>query len=268
MKSVRIDPPQVSAAFYFDRPDATETLLKVCNHLGSVRRLKPVSIGFVQSARFPTFALVSDLAGQIVTAPIAPDQVLDQDNSQELQILRVNFDAADVGAVVVAFDGISDDLVGSVAHPVSVTISGALMTMPQQSLRPSERRSAVAAARFVLEAFRTVCEQLGPLYGAIQVEAFLSTPPTLISHAARLGTEVFVSNRLLHADTQLETRLSAAFVEGFAERWDSGIFCSGWTWFNPRHRTVKRPLAVGTEAASALGAALRSYQPPGSPTRM
>jgi hypothetical protein len=111
--------------------------------------------------------LVSDLAEKIVTAPLE----LDQKPSHDLQILRASFNSVDAGAVVVAFDGILDNLIASVAHPVSVTISGALMTMPPQiSLRPSERRGAVAAGRFVLAAFCTVCEGLDPLYGAIQVE--------------------------------------------------------------------------------------------------
>jgi hypothetical protein len=143
------------------------------------------------------------------------------------------------------------------AHPVSVTISGALMTMPRQaSLRPNEQELAVASARFILSAFRAVCESLNPLYGAIQVEAFLPTPAELIGRTARLGTEVFVSDRLVDADRAIVTRLSTAFAEGVSERWATGTFYSGWARFNPERKTVKRPLATGLAAAQALGTAL------------
>jgi hypothetical protein len=141
-----------------------------------------------------------------------------------------------------------------------VTTSGELLSMPAHvSLSRRERQRAALTAQILLSVFRSVCEAHNPLYGAILVEQPLPTPQQLIEGNARLSTELFVSNRLLAVNPELERDLGTLFAAGSSQQWATGVFFSGWAVFSGKVHTIDAPLQVGDHAARYLGRALRKY---------
>jgi hypothetical protein len=261
MKPIHIDPPHVSAAYFFRGADSTQNLLEVCRRVLCVGLIKPVAIEYVQNTLFPQFARISDLSSQLES--MRCDSI--HQPSQEFQIVRVTLQSRDAGTVAVAFDAIPDRVIGAVAHPIASTVSGALLAMPLHAvLTARERRSAAKTALFLGTVFRKVCEELDPLYGGIQIETPLPTPSELVCGDGHVGTELFVSMSLSSIATNLDARLSRIFADGFRERWATGTFYSGWRVFNSAGRSVERPLAMGAQAARALGEALRHIAEAGS----
>lgn len=257
MKPTYIDPPHISAALYFEHADSTKTLLKVCQQVQNAKQTDLLSIDFVRDTQFPQFAMLSDLAARLETAYSDLEQYL----TQTIQIVQVSFRSPDAGTFAVLFDCIPDNAVGSEVHPISITVSGSLLAMPPNaSLKARERRRAAKNAQFLLEVFRTLCDVLDPLYGAIQVESCLPTPFELIGGEARIGTELFISTRLSDAEKKLNVRLTALFNDGFQEQWSTGTFFSGWSVFNYAKQTVELPLIVSKQAAYSLGQAIRQYK--------
>jgi hypothetical protein len=257
-------PPHISAAFYFDHLTQATAFAEVCDQVMAVGATPTGAYELIRTAVLPHFAMISDLGSRLESAQISlPKKRAREEwnrwiNSQELtsHILRAAFKAPQIGIVIVAFEPTSEVDNVRVVHPIAVTTSGALLSMPEHiSQSHRERSKAARVARYLLSVFRSVCESLDPLYGAIAVEASLPTPAEL-GGGARLGTELYVSNRLGIADPTLVADLSTIFANGFTERWKSGMYFSGWAAFNQVGQTLDKPLEAGARAAQRIGQAL------------
>jgi hypothetical protein len=261
------DPPHVSAAFYLDHAIPAEAFLGVGERVIAAGGIPTGSVKFVRAVTFPRFAMLSDLASQVesVQLDLGRKQKAEawrrwlQTQDPTVHVLRAGFEVPRAGPVVVAFERIPDESAADTLHPVAVTMSGSLVSMPDHvTLSVRERRQAMAVVTFLMTVFRSVCESLDPLYGMIGVEASLPTPRELVTGHARVGTELFYSDRLAADDPSLERDLASIFADGYSERWATGRFLSGWAIFNPDGRTVGAPLQVGSNAARRLGEALKS----------
>jgi hypothetical protein len=265
--SLYSDPPHISAAFYLDAAGPREAFAETCDRVAEAGAVPTGALEIVRASAFPRFAMISDLALQVESVQLdsRKEQRLEawrrwlQTQAPTVHVLRTGFEVARAGPAVVAFDRIPDESAADVLHPVAVTMSGSLLSMPAHvSLSQRQRRQAAAIVAFLTTVFRSVCESLDPLYGMIGVEAHLPTPRELAAGNARVGTELFYSNRLAAGDPSLERDLAMIFADGYSERWATGRFFSGWAIFNSEGHTVGAPLQVGTSAARRLGEALKS----------
>ncbi|RKH43038.1 hypothetical protein D7Y23_30140 [Corallococcus sp. AB050B] len=263
--SLYLDPPHVAAAFYLDRLAPEAALGRVCAHVAAAGATPTGALTVVRGERFPRFGMISDLARHL------EDRSVELRGGKQLQewktlvggeapgakVLRVGFEAPQVGGVTVEYQPVPDDAQERTLHPVAVFVSGALLSMPgAAALSKKERRQAQATAQFLTSVFQGVCEAEEPLYAGILVEDSLPTPPELEAGSARLGTELFVSRRLESAAPGLERTLASLFEQGFRAAWSTGSFLSGWGALNPQGLGVEAPAAVGTQAGRHLGRAL------------
>ena len=263
------EPPHVSAGFYLDKLGPREGFTRVCEALIATGGTPTGEVELVRSLHFPRFTMISDLASQLETTKLDIRKGQDdkawkqmvQTHSSGKQLLRAGFETPRAGLAVVAFEPIPDNADKDSLHPISVTMSGSLISMPAQvSLSKTNRQQAITLGRFLLTVFRSVCESLEPLYGGIVVEASFPSPEEMANDTARMGTELFLSRRLEELDPQLERDMGIIFLTGSSERWKTGTFFSGWSIFNSDVRTVDRPLEVGSMAARRLARALKLVQ--------
>jgi hypothetical protein len=262
------EPPHISVGFYLDAASPRDAFTGVYDQVAAAGAVPTGVLEIVRAPAFPHFAMISDLASQLESLElnVRKEHELDQwmrwlhAQDPAVHVLRAAFDAPRAGLAVVAFEPIPEGSGADALHPVSVTMSGSLLSMPAHvSLNKRERAQALLVARFLMTVFRSVCESHDPLYGSIAVEASLPTPIELAAGRARVGTELFFSARLETADPTLERDLATIFAGGFSERWTKGIFFSGWAAFNTGGNLVDEPLAVSTRAAHRLGQALTMY---------
>lgn len=259
------EPPHISAGFYFDATDQVTAFNAVCQHLITSMAAPSGYMEVVRSAKFPRFTMISDLADQLELLKFnsGESKTLEQTThwppieDTEIHILRAGFKTPQAGLAVVEFGLIPQGLGMDVPHPIAVTTSCALLSTPASNDK-HELAQAKKTSRFVMEVFRSVCEELDPLYGSVVVEASLPVPAELTSAKnSRIGTELFISFRLAETDPLLEPDLIGIFDGGFFEHWRTGIFFSGWNALNPMGRAVDAPLEVGARAARRLGLALK-----------
>jgi hypothetical protein len=252
------DAPQISASFFLDQFPPAEALALIS---AEVERAGATATGVLEGVRapsFPAFAMISDLAPRLEVVLLDPrTRTVPESSDPTFHVVRTGFAEPDIGPVVVGFDPVPGGIQRDVVHPISITIGGWLLSRPPQPpLASDQQEQALAASTFLLSVFRSVCEDLDPLYAAIAVESALPPPMALMTGAARLGTELFVSDRHIAPHPELDEQLSATFGEGFSERWSTGKYWSGWAPFNRAARTVSAPLNVGMQAAGHLGRTL------------
>jgi hypothetical protein len=259
------DPPHVSAAVYADALAPEEAFRRICDLVAGQGAIPTGLTEWVAGSEFPSFMMISDLAARTQTA--RQDLKISREHalwtqwigglSADRRVLRTGFGVPRVGTAVVEYQPAAKDDPER-RHPVAITVSGALLSMPPTAgLSKTERKTSAATAAWLVGAFRRVCETLDPLYGAIATEAWLPVPVQLVSGHARLGTEVFVSDRLEQRAPGMAARLTALYAPGFVERWANGCFLSGWAAMNAPGRTLTEPLKAGTRAAAIVASAFR-----------
>ena len=266
---IHLLPPQISVSCYFDTMDPEDAFFAVCEEIEAAGATASGVFEIVHAASFPPFAMISDLAPrpEVIQIDVHKSKTetwkrLVAAQKPEVQVLRAAFEIPKVGPAIVTFEPIPDNLGLHSQHPVAVTISGELLSMPAHvALSRREQRWAAFTAQFLLSVFRSVCEAHNPLYGAILVEQSLPTPQQLIKGNARLSTEVFVSNRLLAMDPALERDLGIFFAAGSSQRWATGIFFSGWAVFSGKSVLLMppyRPVSTQPTILVALYASIQS----------
>jgi hypothetical protein len=264
---LHLPPPQISASCYFDTMDPEDAFLAVCEQVEAAGATASGVFEVVHAASFPPFAMISDLVPRLEVMQLDVHKSKTETwkrliaaQKPEVQVLRAAFEAPKVGPAIVTFEPIPHNPDLHTRHPVAVAISGELLSMPAHvSLSRREQQQAALTAQFLLSTFRSACEAHNPLYSAILVEQPLPTPQQLIEGNARLSTELFVSNRLLAVDAELERDLGTLFAAGSSQQWATGVFFSGWAVFSGKVHTIDTPLKVSEQAARYLGRALRKY---------
>ena len=247
-------PPQASVGFYREYGTDADLFTAVCELLLDVGAT-PTGVRTAPAGRARAFERVADLASELSPTdlthePAAESRLRSLLASQALEhrVLQVGFIVRPVGALLVTYE----PAVGPQGrHPVAIIASGEQLSPPGGRAG----RAGRAVARWLRESLRLGCDRLDPLYAAIVIEGSLP-PPARLSADSRLGTELFVANRLLAADPALGADLSALFKRGAAESWPGGMFFSGWGWFNQAGRTIPNARTAERSAADRLGRAM------------
>lgn len=252
------EPPQASVAFFSERRTDAELFASICGLLLD-RRAVPSGALTAPAERAFAFERAADLADALT--PWDPDRGGAEAGLRRLlagedpavRVMQAWFAVRPVGTLLAAYEPAASP---GGRHPVAVIASAASLSRPGGGAG----RNARAVADWLQELLRAGCERLDPLYAAIVVEGSLP-PPLGLSADRRLGTELFVSDRLLAADQRLRADLADLFEEGAVESWPGGTFFSGWGWFNPAGRSIRKARTVEQRAAERLARAVRRAGP-------
>jgi hypothetical protein len=256
------DPPHISLASYLDQPDPDRVLYSLCEVLTAAGAAGTGVCQLVRGEKLPAFEMISDLADRLErstcdlgsTAGRREWERLIAGQDPTAHVLKAGFNASPVGTVVVTLQPAGAEP----RHPVAVDVSGALLDMAAASpfLSQRDRRRAEAVGQWIGSLFRHACETLDPLYASVLAEAWLPVPAQLAAGDARLGTEVYLSDRLEAAAPGTQDALAHLYARGHIERASTGQVYSGWGALNPQKRTVPEPLSLGRKAAAVVGRAL------------
>ena len=245
-------PPQASVGFYREHGTDSELFAGLCGLLLDMGAT-PTGARLAPADQARAFERVSDL--QLSQADLAPGaeagerlRKLLSGDSPGYRMLQAGFTARPPGVLLATYEPAAGP---QGRHPVAVIASAERLSPPSGGAG----RTGRAVARWLLKSLRLGCDRLDPLYAAIVIEGSLP-PPTRLSADSRLGTELFVANRLLTADPGLGADLAALLGEGEAETWPGGVFVSGWRWFNDAGRTIPNARTAERSAASRLARAL------------
>jgi hypothetical protein len=243
-------PPQASVAFYSERAGDADLFSAVCELLLHAAAT-PTGVQVAPAKHAQAFERVGDLAAasssaDLGRAPVAAQRLrrLLAGEASKQRVLQVGFTMPPVGALLVTYEPAAHP---KGRHPVAVVASAESLAPPGGTVG----RRGRAVAHRLGELLRTGCDRLGPLYAAIVVEGSLP-PPEGLSADARLGTELFVADRLLAADPGLGADLAALFEQGVVEPWLGGTYFSGWGLFNQAGRTIHAARTVERRAANRL----------------
>lgn len=247
------DPPHLTVAVYSTQPEIT-TFAMMCD---VVRDLGCNPVNMVEVAPIDRdFELLTDLGDAATVEVVDPARraqlVAGQDPG--LRVIRARYSHREFGKVIVHYELRN----GSGPHPIGVTVSAGAQGYPEDLWSASMRRSAYAIAGWTRDVLQAASSRINPLYGAIGVEFALSPPQELIAGGSDLGTELFVSRRLLDEDRSLDSKLREAFSGGEITNWREGTFYSGWAPYNTRRASVRDTAATIRAAARALANALRT----------
>src|SRR5712692_4060578 len=160
------EPPHRSAAFYLDSKSPVDAFIQVCERVEDTGAISTGAFEVVRANAIPQFSMISDLAPRLESLRLHLQRGHEHEWKRLLnviepsvQVIRAAFDVPSVGLVTVAFEPIPDDSKPKALHPIAVSTSGALLSMPASvSLSKRERQQAVTVARFMLTVFRSVCE--------------------------------------------------------------------------------------------------------------
>ena len=240
--------------FYSERGGDAELFTAVCELLLDAGAT-PTGAQMTSAERAQAFERVGDLAAELSLADLVREPAagkrlrwLLSGEAPEHRVLQVGFTMSPVGVLLVTYEPAAG-LEGR--HPAAVISSAERLSPPGGGAG----RGGRAVARWLGELLRLGCDRLDPLYAAIVIEGSLP-PPARLSPDSRLGTELFVANRLLAADPELGADLAALFEQGAVEAWPGGMFFSGWGWFNQAGRTVKEARTMERRAADRLARAV------------
>jgi hypothetical protein len=167
--------------------------------------------------------------------------------------VRASFEIPSVGPALVTYERSEADE----AHPVSVLVAAGDLGIPAAHQSASERKRARRLATWSVDLLSRVVTTIDPLYAAIGVEVTLPPPSELRVGRGRLGTEIYVSSRLLTSSPRLEAELRRVWADGSVEPWSRGLFLSGWEPFNAAGLTIPDPQAVDRRVTKLLGDSLR-----------
>ncbi len=200
------------------------------------------------------FELRSDLAGQTTVVKAKPDRfrTLVSADSDQGRAVRAGFQGRHFSTVVVEYIMAP----GGSKHPIEFAMAAGPLGAPEDTWTKSDRSRARNLVRFTTDLLRAATERRCALYGSITVESALPVPYELANGAEMLGTEVFVSNQVLEADSRLPEVLATDFKE--VVDWPNGLRCSAWGPFtcsgfdasdteDPRH-FARSSVAVGRAA--------------------
>jgi hypothetical protein len=245
-------PPQASIGFYREHGTDSGLFAGLCELLLDMGAT-PAGARLAPTDQAQAFERVSDLqlapadlprgagAGERLRALLSGD-------APGCRVLQAGFTIRPPGVLLATYEPAEGP---RSRHPVAAIASAEHLSQPGGGAR----RSGRAVARWLLEALRLGCDRLDPLYAAIVVEGSLP-PPGLLSADSRLGTELFVANRLLTADAGLGADLAALFGQDTTQTWPGGMFFSGWGWFNKADRTIPNARTAERSAASRLARAV------------
>jgi hypothetical protein len=247
-------PPQASVGFYRECAADADLFAGLCELLLDMRAT-PTGARVAPAGQARAFERISDLAPELSLIDLAGERTADErlrglvgGEAPEQRVLQAGFTARPVGAVLATYESAAEP---QGRHPVAVVASAERLSPPGGG----GGRAGRAVARWLKESLSRGCDCLDPLYAAIIIEGSLP-PPALLSADSRLGTELFVANRLLAAAPGLDADLTALFGPGAAESWPGGLFFSGWGWFNQAGRTIPNARAVERSAADRLARAI------------
>jgi hypothetical protein len=128
--------------------------------------------------------------------------------------------------------------------------------LPTTLRSEAEQVEAQSKAAAVFRVFMALCESLDAIYAAIVVEGDVPTPEDLGERSSSLGTEIFLSRRLLDVAPDLEEGVRAVFDDGDVVSVPGGLFVSGWADFNEQGRTIAAPLRASRQVASLIRSAV------------
>ena len=245
-------PPQASVGFYREHGTDSELFAGLCGLLLDTGAT-PTGARLALADQAQAFERVGDL--RLAQADLTPGaeaggqlRSLLSGDVPGHRVLEAGFSARPPGVLLATYEPAAGP---RGRHPVAVITSAERLSLSGRSTG----RGGRAVARWLLESLRLGCDRLDPLYASIVIEGSLP-PPDRLSAESRLGTELFVANRLLVADPGLEQDLAALLGQGMAETWPGGVFVSGWRWFNDAGRTIPNARTAERGAASRLARAL------------
>jgi hypothetical protein len=248
------EPPQVSVGFYSERLTDADLFAAVCSLLLDIGAVPSRTI-VVPFERAQAFERIGDLADALAFVNLGSGPAAGERLRQLLasagsagRVMQTSFAARPIGTLLVTYEPAAGP---DGRHPVAVIASAAPLSLPGGGAG----RGAEAIAHWLRELLRAGCERLDPLYAAIIIEGSIP-PPRRMSGDGRLGTELFVADRLVAADPRLITDLAAIFQDGAVESWQGGTFLSGWGWFNQAGRTVQAARTMEKRAAERLAPAV------------
>ena len=256
------DPAHISIAFYLDQPAEARVLYPVCEVVVAAGAAGSGVCELVRGATLPAFETTSDLGDRLERVQCDLESPAGRRVWERLiagkdpaaHVVRAGFEDPVAGTVVVRLQPAGEER----RHPVAVDVSSALLDIAASSpeVSPAERRQADAIAQWIGSLFRRACQALDPLYASVLVEAWLPVPAELAAGDARLGTEIYLSDRLEAAARGTQDALARLYAQGHVDRAPGGQFYSGWGALNPEKRDIERPLALGSKAAAVVGRAL------------
>lgn len=141
---------------------------------------------------------------------------------------------------------------GDDRHPIEARVYADDLGLPDFVRNAEQEASARRLAAWVRGLFRNACEQVDPLYAELTIETTLPTPSALDGGQV---DNVYVADRLLAADVQLEHDLRMTYDTGDVARWRTGLYCSAWAPFNDAGRTYAHDEGPGRQAALLLARA-------------
>jgi hypothetical protein len=147
-------------------------------------------------------------------------------------VVKAEFTTPEAGLLVVAQLPRAG---GDDRHPVDASVYADSLGVPPWAWEAGDAERAAELAGWARGLFRAACEEIGPLYAELTIETTLATPSALTD--ADLGN-VYVADRLLLADPQLEHDLRMTYVAGDVARWTTGLYCSTWAPFNEAGRSA------------------------------
>jgi hypothetical protein len=141
---------------------------------------------------------------------------------------------------------------GDDRHPVEARVYADDLGLPDFVRDAEQDASAERLATWIRGLFRDACERIDPLYAELTIETTLPTPSAL--DGAQVDN-VYVADRLLAADVQLEHDLRMTYDTGDVARWRTGLYCSTWAPFNDAGRTYAYDEGPGRQTALLLARA-------------
>lgn len=247
-----LDAPHYSAGVYTLAPPDTATMAQVCRLLQDGFEARALAARVAVSDTFPRFAGFAHGVG----VPVETTRVNDLTEAvpSGRQLLAGSFDVPDVGRVLAEFFPIDPVEVAHTHQPIGVTINGTWLDL-WGSLERKEQIRADRQAAFLLKALRGLTERFDPVFGAIVAEEPIPTPSDLKAGGMRSG-DVYLSDRLIAADSKLASLLATAYATGYTEQWRFGRYFSSWGAFNPVGVDSDSPFTVDSDVSLSLGGAL------------
>jgi hypothetical protein len=153
--------------------------------------------------------------------------------------------------IEVAFDDRASALVG-----LQLVVSGELLGMPSSvGLEPDETDRAEETRAFVRACFETSCRDLAVLYGGVDFEWRLRSPPELLKGAGRTPADLYWSSALDQRDPELGGALTKIY--GITEMpFAHGTLLPGGGVLEPQCDVLSEPITAGRAAALRLSRVL------------